>query len=159
MNQTNGYGTNKNGSYKPPQKPQKNQVSLAGVAKKPEKKKQPPKKKIAHWKWIVPLVVVIVLVITLLLLFRWWDKEQKKKLSLTSRQQAEYLTDFTPDELADDVSYYLLGVTGAEIGDPMDMLAVMCYDRKADAVSMIQIPVDTYIDKENGFAVDTIGNV
>ena len=162
MNQTNGYGTNKNGSYKPPQKPQKNQVSLAGVAQNSEKKEQKKEKgRFPVGKVIALSMVLIILVLAGILLYRFvsefWSGTQEKKPALTAREMVEYTS--TPDDLAADVSYYLMGVTGAEIGDSMDMLAVMCYDRKADAVSVVQIPVDTYIDKENGFAVDTIGDV
>ena len=126
------------------------QVSLAGVAKT-----QKPKKKINPWKWIGIFAGMLALLIVGVMLFDTFDEEEKP--SLTAREMVEYT--YTSDALAKDVSYFLLGVTGAEIGDPMDMLAVMCYDRKAQEVSVIQIPVMTYIDKDNGFAVDTFGDI
>ncbi len=159
MSQTKGQNRKKTTANrpKPQSKPQKNQVSLAGVAKKPDKPEKVEKKRIAPWKWIVAVVVVIALLVTGILLFHWWDDTQEEKPALTAREMISYT--YTPDTLAGDVSYYLMGVTGAEVDDPMDMLAVMCFDRKADAISVMQIPVDTYIDKDLGFAVDTIGNV
>ncbi|MBQ7089310.1 MAG: LCP family protein [Clostridia bacterium] len=127
------------------------QVSLAGVAKTQKKKKA----RVWPWKWIGIALGMIALLAAGVLLFNAFDEEEKP--SLSAREMVEYT--YTSDALAKDVSYYLLGVTGAEIGDPMDMLAVMCYDRKAQSVSVVQIPVATYIDKNNGFAVDTFGDV
>lgn len=129
----------------------KKQVSLAGVAKSQQK----GKKRTSPWKWIGIGVGMIALLTVGILLFTAFDEEEKP--SLTAREMVEYR--YTPDALAKDVSYYLMGVYDTEIGGTMDMLALMCFDRKAQAVSMMQIPVDTYIDKENGFAVDTMGDV
>lgn len=161
MSQTNGQGSKKTTSPKTQKKPQKKQVSLAGVAKTPANKGAKEKKKPFPWKLVIFGVVLILMAVGGMLLywliFGGGAEEQGDQKALTARQMVEYY--YTPDALAEDVSYYLMGVTGAEIGDPMDMLAVMCYDRKADAVSVMQIPVDTYIDKANGFAVDTIGEV
>lgn len=127
------------------------QVSLAGAAQASKKEK----KRVSPWKWIAIGVGLIALLIAGVLLFNAFDEEEKPALS--AREMAEYT--YTADDIAGDVAYYLLGVTGENIGDPMDMLAVMCYDRKAGDVSVVQIPVATYIDKDNGFAVDTIGDI
>lgn len=129
----------------------KGQISLAGAAQSPNEEKS----RVSPWKWIGIGAGLIVLLVAGILLFNAFDEEEKP--ALTAREMAEYT--YTPDDIADDVSYFLLGVTGENIGDPMDMLAVMCFDRKADTISVVQIPVATYIDKNNGFAVDTIGDV
>lgn len=129
----------------------KGQVSLAGVAQAENEEK----KRIPVWKLIGIVLLFVLLLVIGILLFDMVDQEEKP--ALTAREMAEYT--YTPDDLAGDVGYYLLGVTGENIGDPMDMLAVMCYDRRAEAVSVVQIPVATYINKENGFAVDTIGDI
>lgn len=163
MNQTNNpKGRSTPASKSTPQKkPQKNQVSLAGVAKTSTKKETQPKKRNFPWKLVIFGVLLLLMAVGGMLLywtiFGGGSEEQGDKKALTARQMVEYT--YTPDALAGNVSYYLMGVTGAEIGDPMDMLAVMCYDRKADEVSVLQIPVATYIGKQNGFAVDTIGDV
>ena len=126
------------------------QVSLAGIAntQKQEKRSFP-------WKWLVIGLGLVALLVLGILLFNAADEEEKP--SLTAREMVEYY--YTPDELAKDVSYYLLGVTADEIGDRMDMLAVMCYNRREQSVSVVQIPVATYIDKDNGFATDVFGDV
>lgn len=127
------------------------QVSLAGIANTQKPKKKHP----FPWKWLAIGVGLIALLILGISLFNAFEEEEKP--SLSAREMVEYR--YTSDELAKEVSYYLLGVTADEIGERMDMLAVMCYDRKAQSVSVIQIPVATYIDKENGFAVDAYGDV
>jgi anionic cell wall polymer biosynthesis LytR-Cps2A-Psr (LCP) family protein len=130
---------------------QKKQVSLAGAARVYEE----DKKKSSPWKWVaIGAALLLSLVVGILLFFATGDKE---KPSVAARDMVDYVC--TPDEIAGDVSYYILGVTGEKVGDPMDMLAVMCYDRKAGTASVIQMPVDTYIDKDTGFAVDTLGDV
>ena len=109
------------------------QVSLAGVAKTQNKKTE----RVSPWKWIGIALAMIALLVAGILLFDAFDEEEKP--SLSAREMVEYT--YTSDALAKDVSYYLLGVTGPEIGDPMDMLAVMCYDRKSGTISVVQMPV------------------
>lgn len=127
------------------------QVSLAGIANT----QKPKEKRTFPWKWLAIGIGLIALLILGVSLFNAFDEEEKP--SLTAREMVEYR--YTSDTLAKDVSYYLLGITADEIGDRMDMLAVMCYDRKAQSVSVMQIPVATYIDKDNGFEVDVFGDV
>lgn len=127
------------------------QVSLAGAARVQEEKKNGS----SPWKWIAIGGGLIALLVVGVLLFFAMDEEEKP--SLSARDMVEHV--YTPDAMASDVAYYLVGVTGENVGDPMDMLAVMCYDRKVGTVSMIQMPVATYIDKDSGYAVDTIGDV
>ena len=130
---------------------QKKQVSLAGAARVYEEEK----KKSSPWKWIAIGGGLLALLVIGILLF--FATDEKDKPSVAARDMVDYF--YTPDEVAGDVAYYILGVTGENVGDPMDMLAVMCYDRTAGTASVIQMPVDTYIDKDTGFAVDTLGNV
>lgn len=127
------------------------QVSLAGIANT----QKPKQKRAFPWKWLIIGLGLISLLILGISLFNAFDEEEKP--SLSAREMVEYR--YTPDELAKDVSYYLLGITADEIGERMDMLAVMCYDRKAQSVSVMQIPVATYIDRDNGFAADAFGDV
>lgn len=130
---------------------QKKQVSLAGAARVYEE----DQKKTSPWKWIAIAGGLMALLVVGILLFVVTD--EKEKPSVTARDMVEYV--YTPDKLAGDVAYYILGVTGDNVGDPMDMLAVMCYNRKEGTAAVIQMPVDTYIDRDTGFAVDTVGDV
>ncbi len=161
MGQMNDNEKRRSTMPKAQRKPRKNQVSLAGVAQTPVKKEKKP---FPVLKLVIALLLIIGMLVAGILLFRFWSGTQVEKPSVSARDRIEYF--YTPDELAADVSYYLFGITGhqyqvdgEDVLEPLDMLAVMCYDRQAQSVSVMQIPVDTYIDKENGFAVDTIGDV
>lgn len=133
------------------QSKRKNQVSLAGAARAADHEER----RINPWKWIGIGVGLLALLIGGILLFKAFDKQEN--VALTAREMVEY--EYTPDAKAGDVSYFLLGVTGDNIGDPMDMLAVMCYNRQVGSVTVMQVPMATYIDKDNGFAVETIADV
>ena len=39
------------------------------------------------------------------------------------------------------------------------MVAVLCLDRKAKSASVVQMPVTTYVDKKNGFATNSLGDI
>lgn len=138
----------------------RNQVSLAGAAGKKSKGfslKNINWKKMKKWPWKKISVLAGILAVILLgvSIFRFfYDPEGA---SLTAREMVEY--DVTPDDISGKVSYYALGVTGKTSTSTLDMAAVLCFDRKANAISVIQVPVATYIDKDEGFAVNTLGRV
>lgn len=129
------------------------QVSLAGAAagkKKPPKKSGFNKKRL--WLILIPAVLIVALVIALLARGCGSDGP-----SLTARETIQYTV--TPDELSGKVSYFTLGVLGDKSTDRMDMVAVMCYDRKADKITVMQMPVATYIGEDGSFATATLGDV
>lgn len=130
------------------------QVSLAGAAA--GKKKQPPKKsggnKKRLWLILIPIVLVVALVIALFARGCGSDGP-----TLTARETIQYTV--TPDELSGKVSYFMLGVLGEKSTDQMDMVAVMCYDRKAKDITVVQMPVATYLGEDASFATATIGDV
>lgn len=130
------------------------QVSLAGAAA--GKKKQPPKKsggkKKRLWLILIPIVLVVALLIALFARGCGSDGP-----SLTARETLQYTV--TPDDLADKVSYFVLGVLGDKSTDRMDMVAVMCYDRKAKEITVMQMPVATYVGEDGSFAASVIGDV
>lgn len=130
------------------------QVSLAGAAGNPGKKKN-SKNKPFPWKMVVTLSVLALFAVAVVYLL--WPEEDGDKPSLDAQEMVTYRV--TPDTIKDNVSYYLLGVTGATTTDRMDMAAIMCYDRQKDAISVLQIPVSTYIKKESGYAVNAYGDV
>lgn len=130
------------------------QVSLAGAAvgnkKRPPKKKKPSKKRL--WLILIPAVVVVALVVALLARGCYAEAP-----SLTARETVQYA--ITSDDLADKVSYFTLGVLGENSTDRMDMVAVMCYDRKAKEISVMQLPVTTYLGEDGSFATSILGDV
>ncbi len=133
-------------------KKNKNQVSLAGVVKSKETHKT---KKSGKAGWIV-LLVLVVLIVGAIVGKNIYDKANAGP-SLSAREMVGYTV--TPDDISGKVSYFALGITGEKATNRMDMVAVMCLDRKADKVSILQMPVATYIDKNAGFATSALGDV
>lgn len=128
------------------------QVSLAGAAGNPQKKKKQAKK--------FPVKLVVWLCVFALLGAGVWyvvSTANQKGPVLSAEEMVTYRV--TPDSISGKVSYYALGVTGAEPTSRMDMIAVLCLDRKAKTASVVQIPVATYISKKNGFATNALGDV
>ncbi len=130
------------------------QVSLAGAAA--GKKKQPPKKSSGKKKrlWLIMIPIVLVVALVIALLARGCGSDGP---TLTAREAIQYTV--TPDDLAGKVSYFALGVLGDKSTDQMDMVAVMCYDRKADKITVMQMPVATYLVEDGSFATATLGDV
>lgn len=127
-----------------------NQVSLAGAAKvKPQK----PKKKIK--KWVIWLV--LVLVVALGFAGKYVYDAVTAGPSLSAEETILY--EATQSNLSGKVAYYVLGVTGEKSTDRMDMVAMLCLDRKADTASILQVPVSTYIGKDTDFATSVLGDV
>ena len=125
------------------------QVSLAGAAGNPKKKKSIPV------KWIAIVAAALILVLAIVLIVGQFGDSEGPVLS--ADEMVTYTV--TPDNIKDQVSYYLLGVTGDKTTDRLDMLAVMCYNRKKNSMSVLQIPVSTYVGKDTGFAVSAVGDV
>lgn len=132
--------------------PKQKQVSLAGAAKS---KAGGSKKKRRSRAWIVWLCVAVVLVGAVV----GYKIHQSLSVgpSLASREFVEYT--YTADDMLDDVAYYALGISGDKATDRLDALAVMCFDRDAEKITVLQVPPSMYIDKGDTFAVSTAGNV
>ena len=143
MNQTNNSKDRSTPASKstPQKKPQKNQVSLAGVAKSSGQTPKKRKKKVN--KWLVLLIVALVIVVAVV------GKSIYDAATAGPSLRAHEMVDYTvtPDNLSGSVSYFALGITGENATDMMDMTAVLCYDRRADKIAILQVPVKTYIDK------------
>ena len=129
------------------------QVSLAGAAgNKKQPSKKPTGKKKRLWLILLPLVLVVALLVVLFI--RGCGSNGP---SLTARETVQYT--ITPDDISDKVSYFTLGVLGEKSTDRMDMVAVMCYDRDAKEISVMQLPVATYLGEDGSFATSTLGDV
>ncbi len=130
------------------------QVSLSGAAmggnSKKGKKPSSGKKKGRIIALISVMVVLIGVVVGVLVFRRGGDGP-----SLTAREFVEYT--YTPDEQLKDVSYYALGISGAKLTDQLDMMALLCFDRENDKLSVVQVPVASYV--EGNFAVQTAGDI
>lgn len=130
------------------------QVSLAGAAvgnkKRLPKKKKPSKKR--RWMIVIPVVAAVALIIALVAYGC-----HNEPPSLSAREVVQYTV--TPDDISDKVSYFTLGVLGDKSTDRMDMVAVMCYNRKAKEISVMQLPVSTYLGEDGSFATSILGDV
>lgn len=129
------------------------QVSLAGFAGTPKKEKKP-----FPWEWII-VSIVPLLAIGAVLVFLWligvFDSDEGR--SLPAEQMVQYTV--TPDSMADRVSYYAVGISGESGDDRLDAVGVLCFDREKNTISVVQMPVTTYVGKDTGFAVKALGDV
>ncbi|MBQ1950381.1 MAG: hypothetical protein II363_02120, partial [Clostridia bacterium] len=108
------------------------QVSLAGAAKK----KTTGKKIIGNLSVKAVVWLSIVAVVVLSVAGSALYKQLTKGPSLSAREMVQYTV--TPDAMSGKVAYFALGVTGEEATDRMDMVAVMCLDRKKDTAHVLQ---------------------
>ncbi|MBE6779223.1 MAG: hypothetical protein E7541_07565, partial [Ruminococcaceae bacterium] len=134
--------------------PKEKQVSLAGVAN--TKKKDPKKEKKSRFRpWMVwaPLLLVTVVIVVVLLV----KPEKEAGPTLAPREFVEYT--YTADDKLADVSYYALGISGDELDDRLDALAIMCFDRREHKITVMQVPTLTYVDKGDTFATSVAGDV
>ncbi len=137
----------------------KGEVSLAATAGVTKKKKK--KKKKASVGTVIIRVLVAVLV-TLSLAFiavvvygvvsSFSSGGEKHEVQL-------YSYDTTPQAQEQKVSYFLVGLSGKDDSTTMDMLTLICHDKKAKNVRLLQVPTDTYIGKNGDFTVTRVGNV
>lgn len=129
------------------------QVSLAGFAGTQKKEKKP-----FPWEWVI-VSIVPLLAIGAVLVFLWligtFDSDEGR--SLTAQQMVEYTV--TPENIEDQVSYYAIGISGESGSDRLDAVGVLCFDREKNAVSVVQMPVTTFVGTDTGFAVKTLGDV
>ncbi len=133
------------------------QVSLAGVAA--QKKKKP-----FAWKWVVFPVITVLVIVGLLYILGVFDSTDGRSLDAgdmipQTQLAAKDGVTVTPDAMRADVAYYVVGVTGERSTDTLDMVAVLCYDRRANTLSAVQMPVATYVGADTGFAAKALGDV
>ncbi|MBE6806873.1 MAG: LytR family transcriptional regulator [Ruminococcaceae bacterium] len=128
------------------------QVRLSGAAGNEKKKKPFP------WEWVIVAIVPVIALLSVLgFLYVIGTFESSEGHSLSAKEMVTY--EVTPENIRKNVSYYAVGITGEESTDQMDAVAVLCFDRKANAISVVQMPVITYLGKDTGFAVKTVGDV
>jgi len=129
------------------------QVSLAGFAGTQKKEKKP-----FPWEWVI-VSIVPLLAIGAVLVFLWligvFDSDEGR--SLPAQQMVQYTV--TPDSIAEQVSYYAIGISGEKGDDRLDAVGVLCFDREKNTISVVQMPVTTYVGKDTGFAAKALGDV
>lgn len=135
-----------------------NQVSLASAAGATKTKKR--KKTVSAGTKIIR-IMVIVLVTLLAALIGILVYGVVSSFDSGGNAHDVQLTDYdtTPESAQSRVSYFLIGVTGEDTDDAMEMLSLVCYDKKARTLQFLQMPVDTYIGNDGTYTVNRLGNV
>ncbi len=130
----------------------------SSAAKKRKKKKTPIGKTI-----LIILMMVLVAISTVFIVYvgkylyahyqqATGDKDGKD-VPITSY-------DTTPVSDRDKVGYYILGLLGEDASaDTMEQLSLLCWDKQAGTVNVLQLPQATYLGKDGAFAVQTAGDV
>lgn len=113
-----------------------------------------------------PIGKIILAVLTLLLLAAlvWFGisvfKYFKSYMSGEDTSGSDVVVTSKED---DKVGYYLIGMLGKkqENGTTgrMKMVSVVCYDKKAKTVNVMQVPTTTYLGDTEHFSVKTVGGV
>lgn len=135
---------------------EKGQVSLAATAGVRKKKK----KKVATGTVVIRVLLVVLITLSLAFIAVMVYGVASSFSGGGDKHEVElYSYDTTPVAQEKKVSYFLVGLTGTEDAEPMDMLSLVCYDKAAKNVRFLQVPVDTYIGKTGDFTVTRAGNV
>lgn len=133
--------------------------TAAGQAKTKKRKK----KSAAGKRVLIGLMLVLIAVSTVFIVYvgkyiyatyqQWKPAANTEDFPLTSY-------DTTPASDRDKVGYYLLGLMGKEShDDTLEMLSLVCLDKKAKKASILQIPQATYLGEGGSFAVAAAGDV
>lgn len=110
---------------------------------------------------IVLIVLLVILILVTLAFIIVVGKTIYESLTAKKNVPEVDLTDFdtTPVSDQDKVAYYLVGLMGAEDDSPTELLSLVCYDKKAGKVSILQVPQSTYIGEDPDWEVRSIGAV
>lgn len=144
-------------------KSKEKQVSLAtsaGVKKKKAAAKKAKKKKVPVGTTIIRVLVAVLTTLSLVFIgvvvfgvvSSFSSGGNAHNVNITSY-------DTTPETAEKKVSYFTVGLLGADDSASMDMVTLVCFDKKAKSVNFLQMPVDTYMGNSGSWAVSRLGNV
>ena len=114
------------------------------VAKKNRKRKK------AKGKQIVTVLAVLLVIASILFMVLMGRYVYRQLFADTSPTVSVDLRPFdhTPEQDQSKVAYYAVGLLGAESSDPLTSLMLVCHDKQAGTLSLLQIPSGTYIADE-----------
>lgn len=135
------------------------QKAGAAPAKKPGTSRKKKKNSAGR---IVVIVLLIILILVSLAFIIVVGKTIYESLASPGENKPEvalssYVT--TPDDAVDKVSYYVVGILGEEDTGEMAALSLVCYDKQAKALQVLQIPVASYLGTGGDWAVTKVGQV
>ena len=116
------------------------------------------KKKTSPAKLVIRILLVLFLVMLLVFLFvvgQYLYTYFFRNEEVIPSVPIDYET--TADEDVEKVSYYLVGLMGESSTDPLEMLSLLCFDKKAGTLDVLQIPVSTYLGETEGWDITTFG--
>ncbi len=129
----------------------KSQGSSASRTKSTKKKKKNVGKIILTVLMLIVVAVGITFVVTLLqILFG---------NSGSSKWPDTFSFDTTPEAYSDKVAYYMVGVMGENMDDDMMMVSVICHDKKAGTMQIMEIPRQTYLGNADKWSAETVAGV
>ena len=138
-----------------------NSRTTARTAASSGDKKPGTRKKNTRGRKVVIILLVVLIVVSLLFIFFMGryvylqiasPKEVASEVPLSS-----YST--TPASDVDKVAYFAFGLMGATTTDPTELLSLVCYDKAAKSIQILEIPMDTYLGESDLFAVKKTSEV
>ena len=126
-----------------------------------QKKTAGTRKKNTRGRKVVIILLVVLIVISLLFIFftgRYlYLQIASPKESASDTPLSSY--DTTPETDVDKVAYFAFGLMGATATDPTELLSLVCYDKQAKTIRILEIPMDTYLGDSDLFAVKKTSEV
>lgn len=143
-----------------------NLAQKAGTASSPAQgrtaaSKKKKKKKMSAGKRVIFVLLIILIAVSVVFVSvvgytvyqsLTTPKGQRENVPLSSY-------DTTPSVQRNKVSYYLVGLMGEEDTGDMAALSLVCYDKEAKSVQVMQVPAHTYLGNDNTWAVKKISSV
>lgn len=127
----------------------------------PQTGKKSPKKKKSNGKKVVTILLVILLIVCVAFLFvvgkMVYDSLATPKKKGPQAVLSSY--DTTPKADQDKVAYYLVGLMGKETNAATDRLSIVCFDKRAKTLNILEVPRDTYLGDSGEWAVKRAGDV
>ena len=126
-----------------------------GTASRPVKKKKNSRGR----RVVIILLIVLIVLIGVFLFFMGRYIYQQIVTPKKGNDVNLSSYDTTPETDKDKVAYYVVGLLGEETADPVERLSLVCYDKKAKTLNILEIPQDTYIDDSALWSVNKTGSV
>lgn len=118
------------------------------------------KKKSSRGRRVVIILLVVLIVLVGVFLF-FMGRYIYQQIVTPKKGNDVNLSsyDTTPESDRDKVAYYVVGLAGEETTDPLERLSLVCYDKQAGTLNILEIPQDTYIDDSTLWSVNKTGSV
>ncbi len=119
------------------------------------------RKKNTRGRKVVLILLVALIVVSLLFIFFTGLYLYRQIASPSDSGSDTPLSsyDTTPETDVDKVAYFAFGLMGSSSTDPTELLSLVCYDKEAQAIRILEIPMDTYLGEGDLFAVKKTSEV